>query len=136
MSRFLLDSDVIIWHLRGKKEVTEMLRDLHRFGLPACSPLSILEIQLGVKKGEEEKTDRFLRSLRIFDVNMEIASKTAQLIRERKAKGITLDLPDSVIAATCILHELILVTCNTKHYPILDIKFHQVPSIKSYAKNI
>ncbi len=131
MSRFLLDSDVIIWHLRGRKEVTEILRGLQRFGLPACSALSVLEIQMGVKKGEEEKTGRFLKSLRIFDVNMEIASKAAQFIRECKVKGITLDLPDSVIAATCISHDLILVTCNTKHYPISEIKFHQIPSLKS-----
>ena len=131
MSRFLLDSDVIIWHLRGRKEVTDVLRNLQRFGLPACSAFSVLEIQLGVKKGEEEKTNRFLKSLRIFDVNMEIASKAAQLIREYKGKGITLDLPDSVIAATCILHELILVTYNKKHYPISEIKFHPLPPIES-----
>jgi predicted nucleic acid-binding protein len=131
MSRFLLDSDVIIWHLRGRKEVTDVLRDLQRFGLPACCALSVLEIQLGVKKGEEEKTDRFLKSLRILDVDMEIASKAAQLIRRHKARGVTLDLPDSVIAATCILHELILVTYNTKHYPISEIKFHPLPSIES-----
>ena len=131
MSRFLLDSDVIIWHLRGRKEVTDVLRNLQRFGLPACSAFSVLEIQLGVKKGEEEKTNRFLKSLRIFDVNMEIASKAAQLIREYKGKGITLDLPDSVIAATCILHELILVTYNTRHYPISEMKFHPLPPIKS-----
>jgi predicted nucleic acid-binding protein len=131
MSRFLLDSDVIIWHLRGRKEVTDVLRDLQRFGLPACSALSVLEIQLGVKRGEEEKTDRFLKSLRIFNLDMEIASKAAQLIRRYRAKGVTLDLPDSVIASTCILHELILVTYNTKHYPISEIKFHQLPPIES-----
>jgi predicted nucleic acid-binding protein len=130
MSRFLLDSDVIIWHLRGRKEVTEMLRDLQRVGLPACSALSVLEVQLGVKKGEEEKTDRFLRSLRIFDINMEIANKAAQLIREYKAKGITLDLPDAIIASTCIVHDLTLVTYNTKHYPITELKFHPLPPIK------
>lgn len=130
MSRFLLDSDVIIWHLRGRKEVTEMLRDLQRVGLPACSALSVLEVQLGVKKGEEEKTDRFLRSLRIFDINMEIANKAAQLIREYKAKGITLDLPDAIIAGTCIVHDLTLVTYNTKHYPITELKFHPLPPIK------
>jgi predicted nucleic acid-binding protein len=60
---------------------------------------------------------------------MEIASKAAQLIREYKGKGVTLDLPDAIIAATCILHELILVTYKTKHYPISEIKFHPVPSI-------
>jgi predicted nucleic acid-binding protein len=125
MSRFLLDSDVIIWHLRGRKEVTEVLRDLQKFGLPACSALSVLEIQLGVKKGEEEKTGRF------FDVNREVASKAAQLIRQYKARGVTLDLPDAIIAATCILHELILVTYNTKHYPISEIKFHTMPPLES-----
>ena len=131
MSKFLLDSDVIIWHLRGRKEVTEVLRDLQKFGLPACSALSVLEIQLGVKKGEEEKTDRFINSLGIFDVNREVASKAAQLIRQYKARGVTLDLPDAIIAATCILHELILVTYNTKHYPVSEIKFHPLPPIES-----
>jgi predicted nucleic acid-binding protein len=131
MSRFLLDSDVIIWHLRGHKEVTEMLRDLQRFGLPACSALSVLEVQLGVKKGEEEKTDRFLRSLRIFDVNREIANKAAQLIREYRATGVTIDLPDAVIASTCVLHDLTLVTYNVKHYPITEMKFLPLPPIRA-----
>jgi hypothetical protein len=108
-----------------------MLRDLQRFGLPACSALSVLEVQLGVKKGEEEKTDRFLRSLRILDVNMEIANKAAQLIQEYKVKGMTVDLPDAVIASTCILHDLILVTYNTKHYPFTEIKFHPIPPTES-----
>jgi tRNA(fMet)-specific endonuclease VapC len=131
MSKFLLDSDVIIWHLRGRKKVTEVLRDLQKFGLPACSALSVLEVQLGVKKGEEEKTNRFLESLRIFDIDMEIASKAAQLIRRSKTRGVTLDLPDSVIAATCILHDLILVTYNTKHYSLSEMKFHPLPPIES-----
>jgi predicted nucleic acid-binding protein len=130
MSRFLLDSDVIIWHLRGQKEVTEMLKDLQRFGLPACLALSVLEVQLGVKKGEEEKTDRFLRSLKVFDVNREIANKAAQLIREYRATGVTIDLPDAVIASTCVLHDLTLVTYNVKHYPITEMKFLPLPPIR------
>ena len=129
MSRFLLDSDVIIWHLRGRKEVTEMLMDLQKFGVPACSALSILEVQLGVKKGEEDKTNLFLGSLKICDVNIEIANKAAQIIREHKVKGITIDLPDAVIAATCLLYDLILVTFNTKHYPVAGIKFHNYPLV-------
>jgi predicted nucleic acid-binding protein len=128
MNRFLLNSDIIIWHLRGRKESTEMLKEIQSFGLPACSALSVLEVQVGVKKGEEEKTDRFLRSLKIFDVNREIANKAAQLIREYKIKGITIDLPDGVIAGTCILHDLILVTLNKKHYPIPQLRFHSFTS--------
>jgi predicted nucleic acid-binding protein len=131
MSSYLLDSDIIIWHLRGQKAVTEMLRDLQKSGVPACSALSVLEVQLGVKQGEEEKTDRFLASLTIFDIDRATANKAAQLIRENKTRGITMDLPDAVIAATCILHDLILATYNKKHYPIPQMKFHPLPTLKS-----
>jgi predicted nucleic acid-binding protein len=124
MGRFLLDSDVIIWHLRGRDEVTRMLRDLQRFGVPGCSALSILEVQVGVKKGEEERTNYFLKHLKVLDVSGEVASKAAQLIREYKSKGVTLDIPDAVIASTCILHDLILVTYNRKHYPITGLEFY------------
>lgn len=124
MSRFLLDSDIIIWHLRGRGEVTEMLRDIQRFGLPSCSALSVLEVQVGVKKGEEEYTDQFLKSLKMFDVNWEIANRAAHLIREYSTKGITINLSDAIIASTCILHDVILVTRNKRHYPFREIKFH------------
>lgn len=132
MSKYLLDSDIIIWHLRGRREITEMLKDLQRSGLPGCSAISVLEVQLGVKtKDEEGKTNRFLESLKVIDVNMDIARIAAQLIRQYKAKGVTMDLPDAIIASTCILHDLILVTYNRKHYPISELKFHLPPQIKS-----
>ena len=131
MSKYLLDSDIIIWHLRGRKEITDMLKDLQRSGLPACSAISVLEVQLGVKtKDEGGKTNRFLESLKVFDVNMDIAKIAAQLIRDYKAKGVTMDIPDSIIASTCILHDLTLVTYNRKHYPISGLKFHTPPQIK------
>ena len=131
MSKYLLDSDVIIWHLRGRREITEMLKDLQRSGLPACSAISVLEVQLGIKtRDEEEKTDRFLESLKVFDVSMDIAKMAARFIRQHKGKGVTVDLPDSIIASTCILHDLILVTYNRRHYPISELKFHLPPQIK------
>jgi predicted nucleic acid-binding protein len=131
MSKYLLDSDIIIWHLRGRREVTEMLKDLQRSGVPACSAISVLEVRLGVKTRDDEgKTNHFLESLKVFDVNRDIAKMAAQLIRQYKAKGITMDIPDSIIAGTCIVHDLTLVTYNRKHYPISGLKFHLPPQIK------
>jgi predicted nucleic acid-binding protein len=124
VSKFLLDSDIIIWHLRGREKVTEMLKDLQKFGVPTCSALSVLEVQVGVRKGEESKTDEFLKSLKILDVNWGIANKAARLISEYRIKGITVDIPDAVIAGTCILNDLVLVTFNTKHYPFEGIEFY------------
>jgi tRNA(fMet)-specific endonuclease VapC len=129
MSNFLLDTDVIIWHLRGRLEVTRALRELQAFGIPSCSALSILEVQVGVKKGEETKTALFLGSLKVFDVTRQIADKAGALVREQKAKGVTLDLPDAVIAATCLLHDLNLVTYNTRHYLPAGLTFHPLPRL-------
>jgi predicted nucleic acid-binding protein len=130
MSKFLLDTDVMIWHLRGRPEVTKTLRDLQAFSVPSCSALSLLEVRVGMKKGEEQKTDLFLGSLSVFDVTRRIADRAADLIREQKVKGVTLDLPDAVIAGTCLLHDLTLVTYNTKHYPMEEIKFHRLPPLR------
>ena len=124
MSKFLLDSDILIWHLRGREEFTGLLRDLEKFGVPGCSALSILEVQVGIRKGEENKTNLFLESLRVFDVNREIANQAGGFIKDYKGKGITFDLVDAVIAATCLSNDMILVTGNQKHYPIPGLKFY------------
>ena len=129
MSKFLLDTDVIIWHLRGRRDVTRALTELQAFGVPSCSALSILEVQVGVKKGEEAKTDLFLGSLVVVDVTRKIADKAAVSIRELRAKGVTIDLPDAIIAATCLVHGLTLVTYNKKHYPFPKLAFHPLPSL-------
>lgn len=124
MSKFLIDSDVIIWHLRGQAKTKELLANLQRAGVPACSSFSILEVQIGVKEGEEEKTTLFLNSLKIYEVDRDIANEAARYVREYKKKGITLSLPDAVIAATCVIYELILVTYNPKHYFIPDLRLY------------
>jgi len=126
MTRFLLDSDVIIWHLRGSHAVTEMLRNLQNFSLPGCSAVSVFEVQMGVKRGEEEATQRFLKALKIFDINWEVADRSAQLVREYQSKGRTLGVADALIAGTCLLHNLTLVTYNRKHYPIAELDIYPV----------
>jgi tRNA(fMet)-specific endonuclease VapC len=129
MSRFLLDSDVIIWHLRGRNEVTEMLKGMQSHGVPGCSAISILEVEIGMKESEEEKTSRFLKALKVFEVNREVASLAAKIIRDQKSKGLTLGLGDAIITGTCLLNNLTLVTYNRKHYPVENLEFFPVPPL-------
>lgn len=122
--KFLIDSDVIIWALRGQKETLELLRTLQSAGIPACSPISIIEVKLGAKSGEERKTNVFLDSLEVYPLDHQVADKASECITECRRKGTTLGIPDAIIAATCITHGLTLVTYNTKHYPLAEIKFY------------
>ena len=130
MGRFLLDSDVIIWHLRGHDVVTNMLKDLQKMGVPACSSLSVVEVKSGMRAGEEEMTESFFDSLQVYAVDRAVADEASRLIRQYKKKGVTVDIPDAVIAATCMVNEMVLVTYNTEHYTLPEMKFYSCPSLE------
>jgi len=126
MSKYLLDSDIIIAFLRGEKKTIKLLKDLEKIaGVPATSPICVAEVQAGVRSGEEEKTNGFLESLKIYVLDRGIANKAGEYIREYQKRGITLLLPDALISATCTINSLILATYNIKHYPMPEVKFAQ-----------
>ena len=124
MIEYLLDSDVLIWQLRDQEETVELLARLSKRGILACSVMSIVEVQAGVRRGEEKKTNALLDSLQAYDVTPAIANLAGKFIRDYRAKGITLDFVDSIIAATAVIHGLTLFTYNTKHYSMPEVKLH------------
>jgi predicted nucleic acid-binding protein len=124
MIEYLLDSDVLIWQLRGREETVELLAKLSREGTLACSVVSIVEIQAGVRRGEEKRTNALLDSLKAYNVTPAIAKLAGTFIRNYRAKGVTLDFVDSIVAATAVIHDLTLLTYNPKHYPMPEVKLY------------
>ena len=121
MADYLLDSDVIIWILRGKPGSTDAIRDLQSRGTLGCSALSVFEVELGIKPGEEDRTRELLRSLRCYVLDAEAASRAAGWFREYRRKGRTLDFMDLLIGATSLRWNLTLVTYNPKDFPIPEL---------------
>ncbi len=130
MDRVLLDTDVIIWYLRGRESVREWVLELNKHGAPRCSVLSVTEVVAGMRPKEESATASFLQALRVIDVDRSVAWLAGELIRDYRRRGIILDFVDATIAATCLRHRLALATYNDKHYPIHDLRFTQGPSIR------
>jgi len=121
---YLLDSDVIIWRLRGNQEVLALLRELAERERLCCSVVSVLEVEAGMRKGEERGTAAFLDGLQDFPVDKAVARKAAHYLREFRPKGVTLDFADCLIAATASLNDLVLVTKNVTHYPMQDVELY------------
>jgi len=119
---YLLDSNILIWHLRGRKDVVEVLTGLASEGSLACSAVSVLEVQAGVKRGEQERTDAFLDGLDVRNVDRQIASQAGHYIRKHREKGITLDFADAIIASTAVIGDLMLVTENAAHFPMPEVR--------------
>ena len=112
--------------MRGRKEIVGLFEELQKSGVLACSPISVVEVQLGVRKKEQKVTTDFLNSLEVYPIGREIANYAGNLIKEYKKRGVTVKLTDGIIAATCLLHNLTLVTFNIKHYPFKNLKIYPI----------
>jgi toxin FitB len=59
---------------------------------------------------------------RTLNIDESVADTWGQLRGEAKRKGRTLPVIDSLLAATAIVHDLTLVTRNTKDFAVLPVK--------------
>ncbi len=120
--RALLDTDVLIWHLRGRESTRRWIEELKAGGVPCCSALSVSEIVLGMRPTEEAATRTFLDALDVIPVDRRVTWRAGELIRTYARHGVTLDFVDATIAATCLTYGLILATYNVRHYPMPELQ--------------
>ncbi len=127
MAEYLLDTTVIIDHLRGDKKVSFYLEKIGLKGDTAgCCCINIAEIYSGMLEKETEKTNRLINSLYYYEVTRDISKTAGRLRRKYSKKGITLATTDVIIGATALIYDLILVTKNIKHYPFPEIEIEEI----------
>jgi tRNA(fMet)-specific endonuclease VapC len=122
----LLDADVIIWLLRGDKPTADLVRKFQAESLPGCSVITLFEVKAGMRPSEAPVTEEFLQSLTHYEVTAAIVDQAATYYRALRAQGITLDLPDLIVAATAKTHRLTIVTYNRAHFPMPDLTLYPV----------
>jgi len=128
---YLIDSDVLIWHLRGHQPTVQLLRSLVKKSsqeeqmLPlGCSVISVFEVWAGMRPGEKAGTEKLLSSLEKYPVDEIIAKQAADYYEAFAKLGVTLHIADLIIAATAVRHDLTLVSYNPKHFPMEDISIY------------
>lgn len=119
MARYLLDSDVLIWLLRGRAETLTRLEALE--GPFGTSAVSRAEIWAGAREPERMKIAELFQSLTTFPVDGPVADVAGRFLRAHRQTG-HLELADALIAATAAVHGLLLVTYNTTHFPMPEVK--------------
>jgi len=120
--RAYVDSDVLIWHLRGEKRAAALFRRLlQEPGTELWTgALQRAEVVFFMRAGEEQATLSLLSRIRTEPVTQEIVDAAGALYRRwRPSHGI--DVNDAMLAATVEATGGKLYTQNLKHYPMSDL---------------
>ena len=124
MADYLLDTNILILHLRECPDITALLTQWSETGALCISMVTRTEILAGMHPHETARTVEFLDSLIGIIVDKAIADQAGRLIYQYTRQGIRLSFPDALIAATALQHNLTLVTTNAKHFPIAELHLH------------
>ena len=114
----LVDSDVLIAHLRGRESATEWLVDARTRGPLAVSVVTVAEITGGMRSHERREVWGLLGALRTQHVDEVIARSAGRLMRAYRRSHGGIGTADYLIAATALENGLELATLNVKHFPM------------------
>lgn len=111
----LVDTDVLIWILRGNLKAAAALK---RPGDLLLSAVSYMELLKGARdKRELAAIQNLLHDMGFtFLPVTESISRRATIYMEEYVLAFGLDLADALIAATAVEHSLAIHTGNDKHY--------------------
>jgi predicted nucleic acid-binding protein len=116
MANLLLDSNILILHLRKRASATEFLLQWGGQDNLHISVATRTELLAGMRPREEGTTIHLLNSLRNLPVSDAIADLAGRLIYRLARTGVQLSFPDALIAATAITHDLAIITTNAVHF--------------------
>jgi len=127
MAIYLLDTGLLIRHLRGKKAVVHLLRGLGARSRLSISAITRTEIRAGMRLPEDRTTRRLLARLETITLDQTIADRAGDLLRHARGQGRTLYLADAIIAATAAQRGLTLVTLNPSDFEGLGLSLYPLP---------
>lgn len=114
----LVDTDVLIWYLRGNQKAYDLLHALPDF---CISSITYMELIQGMRNKEELRTlQKVLRqwNVKTIYISEEISARALFYVEEYFLSH-SMQLADALIAATVTQNGMTLITANDKHYRIV-----------------
>jgi predicted nucleic acid-binding protein len=116
----LIDSDVLIAHLRGLDVARGWLLDARAAGPLMISAVSVAELTGGMRSAARREVRALFSALRVEPVTEMIARRAGEFMRQHRRSHSGIELADYLIAATADVRGLELATLNTRHYPMFE----------------
>lgn len=117
MNNTLIDTDVLIWYLRGNKKAYDTIMN-NNFSISAVTHMELIQ---GLRDKNEFRTLQNTLNqwnIKTLQISEDISLRALFYVQEHYLSN-SLQLADALIASTCIHHGLKLITANDKHYKII-----------------
>jgi hypothetical protein len=117
-----VDSDILIWHLRGDERARALLKSLRTdpAWMLCVGALQRAEVLFFAKEGEVHSTRTFLSLFETVAVDAAVVDLAGELFRSwHPSHGI--DVADALLAATAMITGGKIYTLNSKHFPMPDL---------------
>ena len=130
--KYILDSDILIYFLKGKKEVVEKILSLPKEDL-CITIINHTELLYGIYNSNKTTQNRekilpFLDSFKILYFDKNASEIFAKLKSKLKKQGNIIADMDLMIACITIANKAILFTNNIKHFErIKELDILKVP---------
>ena len=127
---FLIDSNIFIDLERSKTDLSDYINGREEEDV-FISVISASELLHGVHRATTARirahrsafVEAILKNFPIIDLDLETARSHAQLWSDLESRGLMIGVHDSWLAATCLAHDLTLITSNLR-------EFKRVPGLK------
>jgi len=117
-TNFLLDTNIIIYLAQDRLKMSDFAKNTDNLYISSITFMEALGFSFQ-NQDEEDKITKFCNVLKRFYLTEAIEKQTIAIRKTNKIK-----LPDAIIAATAIVYNLILVTCNSDDFKnIPELKF-------------
>ncbi len=109
----VFDTNILIDYLVGREEAQQ---EFARYARRGISIVTWMELQIGSRTEDEaDVIDLFLREFRVIEITRQVARRAVEIRRRTRVR-----LPDAIIWATAQMESALLVTRNTKDFPLDD----------------
>jgi len=114
----LVDSDILIAHLRGVPAARDWLVEARRRDRLAISVVSTVEIVGGMRSAERREVWRLLSAFKVEPATEIVARRAGDMMRRYPRSHAGIGLGDYLVAATVDVKGLELATLNVRHFPM------------------
>ena len=125
MKLYLVDTNVLIYALAGKKPWANLVKDWIKKKQLALSSMVVAEFLTGASEEEAKIFEALLDKFGSLPIDTITARLAAEYRKKFLKKGRKLKLPDCLIAATCKIYQATLVTFDASDYPMKDISIYK-----------